>query len=103
MLVAHLGGRQLRIDDAGDVDNARPFGEELGLARQVVVEGVVDELVARLATHRLDHRDGLALVTERRGGEAEGLDESNQVCAGYHGQDTREGIPKTVQPGFIRL
>ena len=47
MLVANLGGRQLRVSDPGDVNDARPFGEELGLTRQVVMEGVVYELVAR--------------------------------------------------------
>jgi hypothetical protein len=62
VLVAHLGRLQMRVDHAGDVDNACPSGEELGLSRQVVVEGVVYELVSRLAAHRLDHRDRLALA-----------------------------------------
>ena len=91
--------RDVRIDDAGDVDDAGPLREELGLAGEVVVEGVVHQPVDVAAAGLVDRGDRLPLGAQRRDREAERLDEADEPALA---QDRRHRRQRRHEIGVRR-
>ena len=68
--VEHVGDGDGGVGDAGNMHEAGAFGEELGLAREVMVEGVMHQLIDIAAAGRIDCPHGLGLGAQRGDREA---------------------------------
>ena len=89
--VEHVVDGDVGIDDARDVDDAGPLREELRLAGEVVVEGVVDQPVDVAAARLVDCLHRLPLGAHRRDREAERLDEADEPALA---QDRRHRLQR---------
>ena len=88
--ILHLFGRKRRVDDPGDVNNARMLSKYPPATSQMMMERVMHQLEPSNPTHRSDCLHRFCLMAQGGGDKSQRLYEAHQFNRLQHRLDRRQ-------------